>query len=344
MRMDVNPTTRSEGLLSLWALRSRRDVGNFATGSDKDIGGLSTCVLGVEDDAAESSSASSSSSKGRFYGTVSTDLPRNSRIERSGYAAFRNKSRPTLFGQQTWDTTIHPLLALRVRNRLAKPTGFGIKEKLSEAAPEEEKALAGSPALRQALHATSVGRSPIEARAIHALGIGLSEPMGPKFFINIQTDGPVTSDLFQHRLYFDERMGDAWQTVVIPFDDFVLTNTGQVAMSQLTMMRERIRTIGISVVLEGPTFPLGKREGGGSPAAPSALRKRAEQQNAPAEGESDWAADGGLQSATSEDGAASVQRGSARGSRRGHTFNFDLGIEEAFAAGSIEEIEAEGLL
>ena len=43
----------------------------------------------------------------------------------------------------------------------------------------------------------------------------------------------------------------------VPFDAFVLTNTGEIASDQITMLRERIRTIGISLLggnsgVEGP--------------------------------------------------------------------------------------------
>lgn len=54
-------------------------------------------------------------------------------------------------------------------------------------------------------------------RSLHALGLGLAtaEPPGPKFFINVQTDGPVTSDLFQHRLWLDPAAKDQWQDVMV---------------------------------------------------------------------------------------------------------------------------------
>ncbi|KDN41344.1 NADH:ubiquinone oxidoreductase complex I intermediate-associated protein 30 [Tilletiaria anomala UBC 951] len=349
IRMEVAPSSRTEGLLSLWALRSRADLSSFATGADKDIGGLSTCLLSFDEKEG----------KGRFYGTVTSDLPRGSRIERSGYAAFRNKNRPTLFGAQTWDTTVHSLLALRVRNRFAQSVtaaselsaGNLPEDFLAEAKYESSSSAAGpsptlsNPSLRQALHASSIGRPPVEARAIHALGIGLKEPPGPKFFINIQTDGPVTSDLFQHRLYLDERMGDAWQTVLVPFDDFVLTNTGQVAMSQMRMMRERIRTVGISVMLEAPSFPvyavssLAAAKAGQQSGAPASLLKTSRSAAEDKLSEDDWGTDGSLTNTAKKNDAGYVAP-AVRGRRRGQTYNFDLGIESAVALGSLKELDA----
>jgi NADH dehydrogenase [ubiquinone] 1 alpha subcomplex assembly factor 1 len=196
MRMEISPTSKNQGALLIYAMTQPAHLSNFATGSDSDIGGLSQCRLGLDE-----------SSRGRFYGTLSSQVPRGGKIEKSGYAGFRNRNRPTLFGNQCWDTTVHPYLALRVRNRLAKKPIAGADKS------EHADAGAGS-GLRAALHASGPS-GPATSRAVHALGLGRKELPGPKFFVNIQTDGPVTSDLFQHRLYLDESKGSNWQTVIV---------------------------------------------------------------------------------------------------------------------------------
>ncbi|KZT06038.1 NADH:ubiquinone oxidoreductase complex I intermediate-associated protein 30 [Laetiporus sulphureus 93-53] len=76
------------------------------------------------------------------------------------------------------------------------------------------------------------------------------------YYVNIQTDGPIETDLWQHRLFF-RRDDGGWEDIFIPFEDFVLTNAGEVSPVQLEMYRERIRTIGISILgakngVEGP--------------------------------------------------------------------------------------------
>ncbi|KAM5544545.1 hypothetical protein V8D89_001443 [Ganoderma adspersum] len=76
------------------------------------------------------------------------------------------------------------------------------------------------------------------------------------YFVNLQTDGPITTDLWQHRLFFRKDDG-SWEDVFIPFKDFVLTNTGELVPHQVQMYRERVRTIGISLLggnsgVEGP--------------------------------------------------------------------------------------------
>ena len=74
----------------------------------------------------------------------------------------------------------------------------------------------------------------------------------------------MTTDLWQHRLYFKRNDGQ-WEDIFvsgleatclltlahagqIPFDNFILTNTGELVQHQITMFRERIRTVGISLL------------------------------------------------------------------------------------------------
>ncbi|OBZ80600.1 Complex I intermediate-associated protein 30, mitochondrial, partial [Choanephora cucurbitarum] len=73
-----------------------------------------------------------------------------------------------------------------------------------------------------------------------------------KYFVNIQTDGVVKTDLFQHRLFL--RTPGQWETVMIPFKDFILTNNGMIQEDQLEMFREKVKTVGISLMdrKEGP--------------------------------------------------------------------------------------------
>jgi len=87
------------------------------------------------------------------------------------------------------------------------------------------------------------------------------------YFVNIQTDGPVQSDLWQHRLYL--RGNGDWEDVYvsetmmhdiccttsptfhskkIPFKSFMLTNSGEAVSSEMTMMQEAIRSVGVSLL------------------------------------------------------------------------------------------------
>ncbi|KAI8967997.1 complex I intermediate-associated protein 30-domain-containing protein [Mycotypha africana] len=73
-----------------------------------------------------------------------------------------------------------------------------------------------------------------------------------KYFVNIQTDGVVKTDLYQHRLFL--RTPGQWETVLIPFKDFILTNNGVIQEDQIEMFREKVKTVGLSLMdrREGP--------------------------------------------------------------------------------------------
>lgn len=75
---------------------------------------------------------------------------------------------------------------------------------------------------------------------------------GRKYFINLQTESIVPTDLHQHRLYA-HRTGD-WETVVVKLNEFVRTNHGMVVEPQRDMMTQRITSIGIGLIdrLPGP--------------------------------------------------------------------------------------------
>ncbi|CAE6446581.1 unnamed protein product [Rhizoctonia solani] len=77
------------------------------------------------------------------------------------------------------------------------------------------------------------------------------------YFVNIQTDGPIQTDLWQHRLYF--QTDGEWEDISIPLSDFVMTNQGDLVQNQVRMMREKVRTIGISI-LGGKSRTQGKYE------------------------------------------------------------------------------------
>ena len=150
--------------------------------SDADIGGYSTVSLEhVPSTATEPAHM-------HFYGSISTELPRNRpQIQRSGYAAWRNWERPpTILGRSLWNIDPYTFLGLRVKSD------------------------------------------------------------GRHYFVNLQTDTIVPTDIHQHRLY--ARRPGEWETVLIKWHDFVRTNHGSVVEPQKEMLREKLRTIGIGLI------------------------------------------------------------------------------------------------
>ena len=76
-----------------------------------------------------------------------------------------------------------------------------------------------------------------------------------KYFVNIQADEVNPANIWQHRLY--SRTPGQWETVVISFDDFVITNAGRILGEQahhFELEKMKIQTIGISLLErnEGP--------------------------------------------------------------------------------------------
>ncbi|KAL9132293.1 MAG: hypothetical protein Q9175_006533 [Cornicularia normoerica] len=68
---------------------------------------------------------------------------------------------------------------------------------------------------------------------------------GRKYLVNLQTESIVYTDLHQHRLH--ARKPGEWETVLIEINAFVRTNHGEVVEPQTEMMRQKVRTVGVSL-------------------------------------------------------------------------------------------------
>lgn len=69
---------------------------------------------------------------------------------------------------------------------------------------------------------------------------------GRKYFINLQTETIVPTDIHQHRLY--SRRPGQWETVLVKWNDFVRTNHGVVVEPQRELLKQKVRTIGIGLI------------------------------------------------------------------------------------------------
>ena len=68
---------------------------------------------------------------------------------------------------------------------------------------------------------------------------------GRKYFVNIQTESIVPTDIHQHLL--PSYTPGQWETVTIPFSAFVRTNYGMVVEPQKEMLRQKVRSVGIGL-------------------------------------------------------------------------------------------------
>lgn len=73
---------------------------------------------------------------------------------------------------------------------------------------------------------------------------------GRRYFVNVQTDSVVHTDIHQHRLY--ARKPGEWETVLIKWNDFVRTNHGTVVEPQSEIMRSAVKSIGIGLTDRKP--------------------------------------------------------------------------------------------
>ena len=93
--------------------------------------------------------------------------------------------------------------------------------------------------------ATILGRSLWNIDPYAFLGLRVKSD-GRKYFVNLQTETIVPTDIHQHRLY-TRRPGE-WETVMIKWNDFVRTNHGAVVEPQAELLRQKVRTIGMSLI------------------------------------------------------------------------------------------------
>ena len=75
---------------------------------------------------------------------------------------------------------------------------------------------------------------------------------GRKYFINIQTESIVPTDIHQHRLYA-QKPGE-WETVVVNFSEFVRTNHGMLVEPQKELLKQHVTSFGIGLIdrVNGP--------------------------------------------------------------------------------------------
>lgn len=72
------------------------------------------------------------------------------------------------------------------------------------------------------------------------------------YFVNLQTDSIVATDLYQHRLF--ARAPGRWETVYLPFADFVKTHEGRVLRNQEPIPKAGLTTVGLGLIdrIPGP--------------------------------------------------------------------------------------------
>jgi NADH dehydrogenase [ubiquinone] 1 alpha subcomplex assembly factor 1 len=75
---------------------------------------------------------------------------------------------------------------------------------------------------------------------------------GRKYFVNVQTESIVPTDIHQHLLH--SKTPGEWEMILIRWSEFVRTNHGQVVEPQREMLTQKVRTVGMSLIdrIQGP--------------------------------------------------------------------------------------------
>ncbi|WVW80965.1 hypothetical protein I302_102956 [Kwoniella bestiolae CBS 10118] len=225
-------------------------IDQFGLGSDIEVGGLSTCNLALIPSSSSSSSSSlptppPSPSSGvgdavedghyshmAFYGYLSTKIPQSKLGQiRTGYAGFRNISKPTLFGQDNWDLELYSHLKVTVgyrgwegwRNRWVINLGIDGRPK--------------SDVFQHRLELPPQPSTPLSSSNI---------PLDPFAF----PSDPTT-----------------FSTLYLPLSSFVLIKKGVISHSPIPMPKSSIRTIGFALLGrdrgdDGPSAPQTQQQQG----------------------------------------------------------------------------------
>ncbi|KAJ5162361.1 hypothetical protein N7492_007753 [Penicillium capsulatum] len=218
-------------------------VSGCKTFADRAVGGYSTASLDYE----PGDPSSNTPPHARFHGSISTKLPQNWRVERTGYAAFRNQDRGLwLFGRLYWDVDPYAYLALRIRSDGRRYTVNIQTDTVVETDIHQHRLYTR----HHRVHGASrhPGPDAIEnskdAEEFYPDGIpsALSDVPPDSTVISTNSSTATTSG------------GIGWETVLLPFNSFVRTNHGYVVEPQTSLIRQRVKSVGIGLTdrIEGP--------------------------------------------------------------------------------------------
>jgi NADH dehydrogenase [ubiquinone] 1 alpha subcomplex assembly factor 1 len=179
----------------------------------------------------------------RFHGSISTKLPNNWRVERTGYAAFRNRDKGYwLFGRLFWDVDPYTYLALRVKSDGRRYTVNIQSDSIVETDIHQHRLYTRHHRVyHQPFEAFSSEASEVNevSDTLYPGGVppSLSDVPPAETIISATTSGAV-----------------GWETVLLPFQSFVRTNYGQIIEPQHSLLKNRIKSIGIGLTdrVEGP--------------------------------------------------------------------------------------------
>lgn len=169
----------------------------------------------------------------------------------TGYAAFRNRDRGFwLFGRLFWDVDPYTYLALRIRSDGRRYTVNVQTDSVVETDIHQHRLYTR--------HHRVYGATPIQQRDAHTQSSEdpeLAESLSPHSIPDALSDIPPESTIISSTSTSTTTSGaTGWETVFLPFNSFVRTNHGYVVEPQTSLLRQRVKSIGIGLTdrIEGP--------------------------------------------------------------------------------------------